>query len=62
MGQIALGVTSVLPIFVSHRSSAFLRVNRLIDFVTQLTAALSVILGISLYSRVTDHTENTVLF
>jgi hypothetical protein len=30
----------VLPIFVSHRSSAILRVNRLIDFVNQLTAVL----------------------
>jgi hypothetical protein len=40
MGQIAWGVTSVLFIFVSHRSSAFLRVIRLIDFVTQLTAVL----------------------
>jgi hypothetical protein len=30
----------VLFIFVSHRSSAFLRVIRLIDFVTQLTAVL----------------------
>jgi hypothetical protein len=30
----------VFAIFVSHRSSASLRVNRLIDFVTQLTAVL----------------------
>jgi hypothetical protein len=36
MGQIAWGVTSELPIFVSHRSSAFLRAIHLIDFVTQL--------------------------
>jgi hypothetical protein len=40
MGQIALCVTSVLYIFLSHRSSAILRVIRLIDFVTQLTAVL----------------------
>jgi hypothetical protein len=40
MGQRAWGVTSLLPIFVSHRSSAFLRVIRPIDFVTELTAAL----------------------
>jgi hypothetical protein len=37
MGQIAWGVTSVLLTFVSHRSSAILRVIRLIDFLTQLT-------------------------
>jgi hypothetical protein len=30
----------VLPIFVSRRSSAFLRVIRLIDFVTKLIAGL----------------------
>jgi hypothetical protein len=40
MGQITWGVTSVLPIFVSHRSTAFLWVIRLIEFVTQLTAVL----------------------
>jgi hypothetical protein len=40
MGQIAWGVTSVLLIFVSHRSSAFFRVIRLIAFETQLTALL----------------------
>jgi hypothetical protein len=40
MGQIAWGVTSLLPIFVSNRSSAFLRIIRLIDFVTQLIAVL----------------------
>jgi hypothetical protein len=40
MGHIAWGVTSVLPVFVSHRSSAFFRVTRLIEFVTQLTAVL----------------------
>jgi hypothetical protein len=34
MGQIARGVTSVLLIFVSHRSSAFLLVIRLIDYET----------------------------
>jgi hypothetical protein len=33
-------VTSQLPVFVSHRSSAFFRVIRLICFVTQLTAVL----------------------
>jgi hypothetical protein len=33
-------VTSELPIFVSHGSSAFLRIIRLIDFVFQLTAVL----------------------
>jgi hypothetical protein len=33
-------VTSELPVLFSHRSSAFLRVIRLIDFVTQLTAVL----------------------
>jgi hypothetical protein len=38
MGHVACGVTSALFIFVSQRSSAFLRVIRLIDFVTQLTA------------------------
>jgi hypothetical protein len=37
MGQIAWGV---VHIFVPHRSSACLRVIRLIDFVTQLTAVL----------------------
>jgi hypothetical protein len=40
MGHIALGVTSMIPIFVSHRSSALLRDIRLIDFETQLTAVL----------------------
>jgi hypothetical protein len=35
-------VTSALPIFVSHRSSAFLRVTLLIAFDTQLTAVLHV--------------------
>jgi hypothetical protein len=40
MSQLAWDVTSVLPIFVSHDSSAFLRVIRLIVFVTQLTAVL----------------------
>jgi hypothetical protein len=40
MGQIAWGVTSVLPVFVSHRSSVFFGVTRLIEFVTQLTAVL----------------------
>jgi hypothetical protein len=33
-------VTSALPIFVSHRSSAFFRVIRLIAFEIQFTAAL----------------------
>jgi hypothetical protein len=42
MDQIARGVISVLLIFVSHRSSAFLRAIRLIDFVIQLTAVLHV--------------------
>jgi hypothetical protein len=40
MGQIAGGVISVFASFVSHRSSAFFRVMRLIDFETQLTAFL----------------------
>jgi hypothetical protein len=40
MGQITSGVTSVFPVFVTHRSSASLQVIRLIDFVTQLTADL----------------------
>jgi hypothetical protein len=40
MGQIAWGVTSVLPSFVSHCSSSLLRVIRLYDFMTQLTAVL----------------------
>jgi hypothetical protein len=40
MGHIAWGVTSVLLIFVSYRSSAYLRVIRLIVFVSQLTAVL----------------------
>jgi hypothetical protein len=31
MGRVPCGVTSALPIFVSYRSSAFLRVIRLID-------------------------------
>jgi predicted transcriptional regulator YheO len=35
-------VTSLFAVFVSHRSSAFLQVNRLSDFVTQLTGALDV--------------------
>jgi hypothetical protein len=34
---IAGGVSSVFASFVSHRSSAFFRVMRLIDFETQLT-------------------------
>jgi hypothetical protein len=40
MGHIAQGVTSVFANFVSHRSNVFLRVMRLIDFETQLTAVL----------------------
>jgi hypothetical protein len=40
VGHIAWGVTSVLPIFVSHRSITYLRVIRLTDFVTQLTTVL----------------------
>jgi hypothetical protein len=36
MGHIACDVASVLLIFVSHRSSAFLRVIRLTAFDTQL--------------------------
>jgi hypothetical protein len=40
MGRIAWVLTSVLPIFVSHRSNAFLRVIRLITFVKQLTDVL----------------------
>jgi hypothetical protein len=40
MGHISYGGTSALHIFVSHRSSAFLRVIRLIAFETQLTAVL----------------------
>jgi hypothetical protein len=40
MGQIACDVTSMLFIFVSYRSSAFLRVIRPIDFLAQLTAVL----------------------
>jgi hypothetical protein len=40
MGHINWGVTSELIIFVSHRSSVFLQVIRLTDFVTQLTAVL----------------------
>jgi hypothetical protein len=38
MGHIVWGVPSVLPIFDSHRSSAFLRVISLIDFVAKFTA------------------------
>jgi hypothetical protein len=40
MGHIAWGVTSALLTFVSHRSSALIRVIRLIAFETQLAAAL----------------------
>jgi hypothetical protein len=40
VGQLAWGVTSVLLIFVFHRSSALLRVIRWTNFVTQWTAAL----------------------
>jgi hypothetical protein len=40
MGHIDYGVTSALLIFVSHHSSAFLGVIRLIAFETQLTAVL----------------------
>jgi hypothetical protein len=36
MGLIAWGVTSVLLILVSHRSSACFRVTRLISFVARL--------------------------
>jgi hypothetical protein len=40
MGHILWGLNSELPIFVSHRWSAFFRVIRLISFVTQLSAVL----------------------
>jgi hypothetical protein len=40
MGHIAWGVSSVLANRVSHRSSAFFRVSRLIDFETQLSVIL----------------------
>jgi hypothetical protein len=40
MGNIDRGVTSALPIFVSHLLSAFLLVIHLIAFGTQLTAVL----------------------
>jgi hypothetical protein len=40
MGHILWGVTSQLPILVSHRSSASFRVIRLICLVTKLTAVL----------------------
>jgi hypothetical protein len=40
MGYIACGVTSALLIFVSHRTSASLRLIRLIAFETQLTTVL----------------------
>jgi hypothetical protein len=40
MDQIAWDVTSVVLIFVSYRSSVFLRDIRRINFVTQLTAVL----------------------
>jgi len=39
-GQIGWGVTSHFPIFVSHRSSTFLRVSLLTVLVTQLTSVL----------------------
>jgi hypothetical protein len=39
-GQIAWGVTSQFPILFSHRSNAFLRVNRLMEFATRLYADL----------------------
>jgi hypothetical protein len=41
IGHIVWGVTSVFAIFVSHRSSALLRVIHLMAFVTQLTAVLN---------------------
>jgi hypothetical protein len=40
VGQIKWGVTSQFPILVFHRSSAFLRVIRLMVFVTWFTAVL----------------------
>jgi hypothetical protein len=40
IGYIAWGVYSVFASFVSHRSSAFFCIMRLIDFKTQLTAFL----------------------
>jgi hypothetical protein len=40
IGHRAWGVTSQFPIFVSHRSNAFLRVIRLMGLATQLTAVL----------------------
>jgi hypothetical protein len=49
VGHIDWGVTSQFPTFVSHRSSAFLRVIRLMVLATQLTAVLHA------GSRVTCH-------
>jgi hypothetical protein len=40
MGHIAWGLTSVFANIVSHRSSAFFRVMRVIAFETQFTAVL----------------------
>jgi hypothetical protein len=42
MGHIACGVTSKLAIFYSHRSSALLRVMRLIVFEIKLNAFLHI--------------------
>jgi hypothetical protein len=58
MGHILWGVTSQLLIFVSHRSSAFFRVIRLICFVTQLTT-VSAPLVFKITSRHEPGTENT---
>jgi hypothetical protein len=44
-GHIAYGVTSQLPIFVSHSLSAFLRVIFLVVSLIQLTAITFWILG-----------------
>jgi hypothetical protein len=50
MGHIAWCVTSALPIFVSHRSSAFLWVIRLIAFETQVTAILHAVSLVSCHT------------
>jgi hypothetical protein len=50
IGHTAWGVTSQFPTFISHRSSAFLRVIRLMVLATQLSAVLHV------KSRVNCHT------
>jgi hypothetical protein len=60
MGHIARGVTSKLANFDSHRSSALLRVMRLIVFEILLRAFLHINNTSCLWLLSKDHTENTV--